>query len=124
MSRRLFGLLLAGMLLTLGCGGPPAPADPAQARAALRAALDAWQKGESPDALKEHQPPVTVTAWEWRAGYQLLSYTIESDTPFAADLRCRVQLALKNPRGKVLRKTAVYVVGTSPVLTVAQEEES
>jgi hypothetical protein len=123
MSRRAFGLFLAVALFAPGCGGPPAPADPARARAALRDALDAWRNRAGPDALKERQPPVTVTDREWRAGYKLLSYKIESDEPFAADLRCRVQLSLRDPRGKALRKTAVYFVGTSPVLTVAREEE-
>jgi len=119
------GLLVLGAALAVaaGCARPPAPADPVQAREALRAALDAWQKGEPAQSLQHGRPAVIVVDYEWRNGYRLAGYQVEGDEPFAAGLRCRVALALTDPHGRPVRKPAVYTVGTSPVVTVTREEE-
>ena len=108
-----------------GCGGavPPKPADAVQARQALRLALDAWQKGAAPGSLKISEPPIQVVDHQWRGGYQLVRYQLGGDGALGANLRCQVQLSLKNARGKPLHKKAVYSVGTSPVLTVVREED-
>jgi hypothetical protein len=119
-----FGLLLAA--LAAGCGGrlsPPAHADPAQARDALRAALDAWKRGEAPDALKGRRPPVMVIDPEWRGGFRLADFQIQDDAPSGADLRCRVVLTLADGQGRAWPKAAVYDVGTSPAVTVSREED-
>jgi hypothetical protein len=112
--------------LAAGCDArtsPPAPADPATARAALRAALDAWQKGATADSLKDRRPPVYVIDPEWRSGRRLLAYQVQDDAPFGADLRCRVVLSLADDGGRPIPRAAVYAVGTSPALTVAREED-
>ena len=118
--------LCAAAALAGGCGGritPPAPADPAAARNGLRAALDAWKRGEPPDALKGRQPPVYVNDPEWRSGLRLADYALLDDAPAGADLRCRVVLSLSDPSGRARPKAAVYDVGASPAVTVSREED-
>ena len=120
--------LLPLALLAAGAGCerpnvPPPPADPAAARDALRAALDAWQKGEAADALKERRPPVYVVDTDWRSGRRLLGYQLLGDDPRGADLRCGVVLSLADGRGRPVKQAAFYGVGTSPALTVVREED-
>jgi hypothetical protein len=123
---RLWVLLLACAILGLaGCSGSsrPKPADAAQAREALRLALKTWQNGVTPESLKEREPPIQVLDHEWRTGYRLVRYELGRDGQIGTNLRCQVQLALKNSKGKALNKKAVYSVGTSPVVTVTREED-
>jgi hypothetical protein len=118
-------VLLAGIpLIPLGCGGPspPPPANPEQARAALRLALDAWQKGAAPESLKHGAPAIRVIDHEWATGCRLLRYQVEKDTPLGANLHCHVHLSLQNTRGKMLQKKARYNVATGSVVTVFREE--
>jgi hypothetical protein len=127
---RLFYNLWAFLLACVTCGlagcntsSQRVPADPAQARAALRLALDTWRNGASAQALKQRQPPIQVVDHQWRTGYQLVRYQLAGDSPIGANLRCQVQLSLKNSKGKTLNKKAIYSVGTSPVITVSREED-
>src|ERR1700675_531611 len=111
------------LFLVLGCRGqPPAPADPERAREVLRTVLDGWQKGETPESLKQRDPCVVVNDLEWGGGGRLLAYKLESDGLLGAELRCQVALSVQK-NGKIVKKKAVYNVGTSPVLTVVREEE-
>jgi hypothetical protein len=111
------------LVVVLGCRGqPPAPADPERAREVLRRALDAWQKGDMPETLKQRAPSVVVIDPEWGGGARLLAYRLESDGLLGAELRCQVMLSVQK-NGKTIQKNAVYNVGTSRVLTVVREEE-
>jgi hypothetical protein len=121
--------LVPGLVLLLaaaGCfgGRPPEPADPDRAREVLRATLDAWQKGESGDSLQQRQPAIIVVDEEWRDGYRLLGYKLGGELPMGGELRCRVALSLKNPRGRAVKKDAVFNVGTGSVLTVSRQDDS
>jgi hypothetical protein len=110
----------------LGCGkhSPPQPADPDQAREALRLALEAWKRGEPADVLQENQPPIHVADHEWRAGCRLIRYQVAGrDQALGSNLCCRVTLWMKDQRGKAVQRKAVYSVGTSPALTVVREED-
>src|SRR6059058_3092357 len=109
-----FFVALGGTMLLIGCGGAskPQPADPEQARTALRVALDAWQQGGAAESLKDRRPALIVVDYEWRSGYRLVRYQLEKDEPLGADLRCHVKLSLQNNRGKSVQKTAIYSVGT------------
>lgn len=120
---RAMTLALVGFLA--GCGGmsPPQPADPARGQEALTTILDAWQKGEAPEALNQRQPPIYVVDHEWRAGQRLLRYELGAQEPSGGSLRCRVQLTLKGRSGGGVRKAAIYSVGTSPVLTVHRDDD-
>jgi hypothetical protein len=118
--------LLASTLSGLaGCTAQSANklADPAEARRALRLSLESWQSGVASTSLKENEPPIVVVDHQWRGGYQLVRYQLGADGHIGTSLRCQVQLALRNTKGKLLHKKAVYSVGTSPVLTVLREED-
>jgi hypothetical protein len=112
-------------LLVAGCGGPSlqAPADPARARAALCAALDAWQRGDTLDSLKGSMPAVQVSDQDWSAGYRLTRYQLAPDgTRVGIDLRYQVTLTLRDVQGKTGHRNTAYVVATSPVLTVVRHD--
>jgi hypothetical protein len=116
-------LALAG-LLAAGCGpGLQTPAGPDQARDALRTALDAWQRGDRPDALRAASPAVHVRDPDWAAGRRLTQYQIAGDGGRSGvDLRYTVRLTLTGPKGKAVQKDTAYVVGTSPALTVVRND--
>jgi len=119
------GLLVAlSVFGSVGCGKGQPKADPEVARETLRVALDAWKKGEAVDALKDRNPPIHVADHEWRGGFALLNYQVSpKDQLFGSDLRCQVELALRNPKGKELKKKATYSVGTNKALTVIREDD-
>jgi hypothetical protein len=113
---------LLAVLLASGCGTHlQAPADPDQARDALRTALDAWQRGDRPDSLAGAGQGVQVNDPDWSEGCRLTRYDIAGDGKRAGiDLRYQVTLTLTDSNGNRVRKDAVYVVGTSPVLSVVR----
>jgi hypothetical protein len=105
-----------------GCGSAtPQGADQDAARAALQTALDAWKRGDTPDALSKAEPPIQVSEWQWRSGAKLVRYEIaKGDRPVGADLRCPVQLWFEGARGKAARESTEYNVSTHPALTVSR----
>jgi hypothetical protein len=113
--------------LTGAAGGgappPPPPPDPDQARDALRTALDAWQHGSPPAALRDAAPAVHVNDPDWAAGCRLTSYQFTGAGDRAGVELCyRVKLTLRDPKGQVVRKDTTYFVGTRPVMTVVRHD--
>ncbi len=107
-TRRSTGLAwFAALLLalpSLGCGGPK-PADPDQARATLAMALDAWRDGRTIDDVTNGSPPITVADPSWKAGFKLSRYQVAETTRAAGfDLKIPVELWLKDPKGKAVRR--------------------
>lgn len=118
--------LITGLVAAAGCGGGPvaAPVEPDKARTALRTTLDAWKAGQKPDTLAQARPPIVAQDMDWLAGATLTDYQLLDDGKAEdANLRARVKLSLKSDRGKTMTKTAVYVVGTDPTLTVFRAME-
>lgn len=117
MRRPAIALVLA---FAAGCGSAPTQSDPEVARQTLQRALDAWKRGDPPDALKDASPPVTVADTEWRRGAKLLAYELADKTePSGFDQRFTVKLTLdadKKPR------TVMYDVSTHPKLVVVRAE--
>jgi hypothetical protein len=119
-------ILITGLLVCAsGCGGtsPPQPADADQARDALRATLDTWQKGETPPALQQRKPAIRAVDYEWTAGHRLLRYEMGNAEPIGGSLRYHVWLTIQEQHGRSVRKQAVYSIDTSPVLTVHREDD-
>jgi hypothetical protein len=117
-------LLGLALFVVFGCRGqPPAPADPERAREVLRQALDAWQRGDTPESLKQRDPAIVANDPEWSSGTRLLNYKVDGDGLLGAELRCPVTLSVQTKNGKTVQKKAVYYIGTTPVLTVVREEE-
>lgn len=116
---------LCMVFLAAGCGGPSlqAPAEPGPARQALCTTLDAWKRGESVESLRGASPAVQVNDPDWPAGYRLTHYQVaDTEARDGIDLRYRVALTLKDPRGRIVRKNTSYTVGTSPVLTIVRHD--
>ncbi len=106
-----------------GCGGTAAPSDPSEGRKALQAALDAWKGGESPDALTLRTPAIHVSDGDWMSGLRLQRYTADGEGKLVgSDVNYDVVLELKNARGRVKKKNAVYTVTTHPLLMVHRQD--
>jgi hypothetical protein len=128
MQRIPLGPVVACLVLSaaaIGCGGrtPPPPADPVEARAALKAALDAWQAGTPPQSLRQRKPAIHVADEDWLAGRRLAGYRLADEgRMLGLTLRCPVVLELQNDRGQIVRRNVTYAVGTNPVLSVVRED--
>jgi hypothetical protein len=122
-SRAAAAGLLAAMVL--GCGAPaPKPADSTVAKETLNQALEAWKKGQPADSLKDGNPPVVVSDHRWRGGYTLDRYDIEKDERMhGSDLKVRVTLWQRDPKGKEVKESTLYAVGTGSPFTVVREND-
>lgn len=111
------------LLLAAGCGNSlPPQADPDQARAALRAALDAWQKGESAESLARGVPPVYFNDPKCGAGVQLLGYKLDDGHGFhGQSVRLPVVLSLKQKDGTTKDRKTAYLVDTSPAVVIVPD---
>ena len=102
----------------------PSPADPEQARQALRSALDAWSRGEKSDSLRGGAPPIHVVDGDWDRGLRLAKYYLAPDDQESGpNLLCPVQLSLRDGRGRSFNKRVVYLVGTDPHVSIVREEQ-
>jgi hypothetical protein len=117
-------ILIVVLALVLGGGCAPSarPSDPAEGRKALQATLDAWKGGGKPDALAQQSPSIHASDGDWKSGLVLQSYQADEGQLVGSDLNYSVVLELKNSRGKVARKTAVYTVTTHPQLLVLRQD--
>src|SRR5262245_10675377 len=99
----------------------PRPPDRAEAVAALRVALDAWQRGETPESLHHRQPPIRVADPAWSQGARLARFEIEEDQarPSGFDIGCPVRLWLADGRKDPRR--VKYTVATSPAVVVTRD---
>jgi hypothetical protein len=96
--------------------------DPERARVALIAALNAWKQGEARD-LARRQPPIRFVDDDFAAGWRLTEYEIEEpDAPILAYRNVAVILALRDPRGKAVRRETSYQVATDPALAVLRSD--
>jgi hypothetical protein len=90
---------------------------------ALQSVLDAWKAGERPEDLEKLTPPIHVKDADWKGGFFLVSYKADQEGRLVGyDMNYPVVLELKDPRGKPVKKTAVYSITTRPSLLVARQE--
>ncbi len=115
---------LAALLFGLtGCSEAPIASDPNRAATILTEALDAWKKGEAPAALADRSNPIHIADHEWSNGYKLIGFTAPGEARVSGfDLTYPVVLELRGPRGKMIKKTAVYMVTTDPKSLVCRQE--
>ena len=123
--RKLFSMAqireLMCLALLAGCGGN-VPVKVDVARKTLASTMESWKEGKTPEDLRKRSPSIVVQETEWTNGAKLLEYEIlDGDKPVDANLIARVKLKLSGADGKEITKTATYVVGTSPVLTVFRD---
>ena len=118
------GLLLTASLVVTGCGESLAtPSDPAKAAVALKKVLESWKAGETPESLASRSPAIQVIDLDWRQGYKLVGYIVD-DTGYLAgyDMNYKVSLRLKSPKGRLIKRTAVYTVTTHPEVMIQRQE--
>jgi hypothetical protein len=102
-----------------GCGGSTASSEDGltKAQVALESALNGWVRNEPLERFAATDP-------DWRAGYRLLSF-LTADAKYVDQrtdqVRCRVSLALIDPKGQKLDKEATYLVELGDTITVRRE---
>ena len=118
--RTAFGMVLLG-LVSAGCGGSvPPTADKETAITALKCALDAWQKGEKPEALSRRDPSIQMVDADWSQGLKLSRYEIDESQvkPSGFDQGIPTKLWLVD--GKKNPVAVNYTVATSPNLIITR----
>ena len=111
------------VLFVGGCSAPlPPAADSGQARSALQTALDAWQKGETPQSLQSRSPAIHVNDPGWSSGEQLIKYEILSEQSHGQSWNCQVLLTVQ-VRGAAAQQQADYVIDTKPAIVVVRSLE-
>jgi hypothetical protein len=84
--------------------------------------LDAWKQGARPAALKAGSPSIIAGDYAWEAGAKLLSYEIApTETNDGTNLHATVKLVLDGPQSGDAQGDVVYIVGTSPVITIFRQ---
>ncbi len=117
-------ILVLTLVMPLGCRQRAQQSEPELARETLRRALDAWQKGESPDALQK-QSSITAVDPQWQAGVRLLQYEIIGDGNSSGfDWQCQVRLSLQDNGGNSSQVKAGYTISTAPALVIVRSEDS
>ncbi|MFO0935448.1 MAG: hypothetical protein U0798_02905 [Gemmataceae bacterium] len=116
----LFVALLA--VVSGGCGSKTHPkADLDKAQAAVVASMDNWKANEPIAKLKTQNPAVDFNE-ELRATQTLTEYTVVK--VHATDpeiIRVVVTLKLKDRKGKVTEREAVYAVAFKSMITVSRD---
>ena len=60
---------------------------------------------------------------DWKGGFRLVGYKADADGKLVGyDMNYPVVLELKSPKGKSVKKNAVYTVTTSPELLISRQE--
>ena len=124
MKLRHWELLPLAVLLVAGCSSqPPLPDyDSGLAEATLIAALDAWKQGYVKD-LAKREPPIRFEDEDYRSGLHLSDYRLaDREIPLRPFDDVQVTLLLRNRRGEIVEKTAVYQVACEPQLAVLRSD--
>jgi hypothetical protein len=106
------------LLVVIGCGWLKKPTmtedQSDEARRALLTALDAWQTGQTA-SLATHTPPIRFQDDDFVAGWQLIDYQLVDRMQAIEKFRdVKVQLNLRDVRGKIVRKDVSYQIGIDP----------
>jgi hypothetical protein len=105
-----------------GCGHSMGPdADPSEAVTVLQTALETWKRGEQPESLQGHSPPIWFNEDDWKSGVKLIDYKLDNKTTmYGRQVRCLVNLTTEKNNRKSERKIA-YLVDTTPNRVIARE---
>lgn len=126
MQRFLWLLVTAAAVSPIaGCGDSGSKSlalDETLAKTSLTKTLDAWKAGQSSDSLKSHDPSITTNDWAWDQGYKLKEFRLlGGDRNDGANLHCQVELSVVDKQNRAQKQSALFVVGTSPVITVFRQ---
>ena len=96
-----------------------APVNLNLAQETLETVMEGWKDGIKANDLLGQSPSIVVQEPDWNDETKLLDYQIlNNDSPAGPNLVATVKLKLGKADGTVSERTATYVVGTSPSLTV------
>jgi hypothetical protein len=110
------------LLCAVGCGQPAPPAaDPTRARATLQVALEAWQQGESAEALKARSPAIYFNEPACKEGNRLIHFEITTEEANGFNWRCNVLLTVQSADGKPKQRKASYLIDTDPALVIVRD---
>ena len=122
-SRMLMFCVIALPLSLWGCGTSSRnlALNANLAHASLEKAMKAWTDGKKPTDLK---PEITIGDATWEAGTILVSYEIkkEGEHSDGTNLCIPVVRQLRDAGGRVSTSDTIYIVGTSPVITIFPQE--
>ena len=122
MKRLAFAVPIWLLILGAGCGKSlHDPVEPDKASAALQTALDAWKQGEAFGDLQKRNPPIYFNEPEWKAGKQLVSFTLGKPELMGRQARCSVKLSLRDKGGKTTERQISYQIDTTPQVVIARE---
>lgn len=112
LKRMPVALLILGALTPCGCGSSrEQPAD--RAERAVEQFLDAWSRGESPEAFANADQSITGTDPDWAKGYKLVSSMTVDRKPLPDQpdhIHCRVMLSVRDRSGNKLDREVTYDV--------------
>jgi hypothetical protein len=122
-QRLLHRVILPFVLLVLSTGcsrtARDLHLDQPKAREACKTFLSAWKEGKKTADLK---PKVIGRDFAWDAGQKLVAFEfLPDETNDGTNLHIPVRLTLQKEDGPESQSDAIYVVGTSPVVTVFRE---
>ena len=113
--------LLGVLLFATGCGSRRPESDVERGRQAVVAALDAWKANDPPARLKSLPDPVDFTE-ELRTTHALTEYALgKVDASDKEVIRYAVTLKLKDRKGKVSEREAVYAVALKTPVVVSRD---
>jgi hypothetical protein len=118
------GFFLTALLLASGCKRSALSKEELDAgRTAIETGLQAWQKGEKPDALQKLNPPISFRDDDWRRGMRLTTWEITYTNGSAGDLtpRCEVVLSLLDRKGNKINRRVVYSVEKGETISVVRD---
>ena len=113
------------LFMTSGCGagnnGPQA--DPNEAEKTVKYVLDAWKKGEKLADVSKREPGIVINDMDWSLGHKLVSYKPSAEARVAGnDMQYPVELELKSPKGRIVKKQAIYNISTTPQKLVLRQD--
>lgn len=116
-------LLVVGVVLTAGCGSSARDLalDKAKAHQSLVEFLDTWKAGKPVSEFMSTHAKAAARDPDWEAGKVLTNYTIGAETDDGTNLHATVKMTLKDPKGEQSDEEIVYIVGTSPVLSIFRQ---
>ncbi len=118
--------IVAGLLLALaaGCARQAEPEtfvpDPADARQAVAAALEAWKKGQPPGTVEGSSPRVQLVDGQRKPGQKLLEYQILGNDHGKGPITFLVRVTLDDPPEE--QKVRFVVFGIDPLWVMRQED--
>ena len=118
-------LIALGLLaLAGGChrSSLPPQANADEARVALNSALEAWQRGETWEAMAARTPPLYFNDPKCLPEVKLLNYKIEEGHEYhGLTVRLRTVLTLRVNGEEMKDKKYRYLIDTSPNMVIVSE---